>query len=80
MVIAVHELDDASWKRWDAYVEACPEATFFHKAGWKRVIEDSFGQRGHFLFAERDGAIVGVLLTQDHLAGREGGLGCRWPA
>ena len=61
MAVAVRELDDSSWERWEAYVEACPEATFFHKAGWKRVIEQSFGQRGHFLYAERDGAFVGVL-------------------
>ena len=47
--------------RWDAYVNAHPDATFFHRAGWKRVIEDAFGHRTHFLLAERDGEIVGVL-------------------
>ncbi|GAB6054310.1 FemAB family PEP-CTERM system-associated protein [Magnetospira thiophila] len=58
----VLELDAANAGRWDAFVESCPEATFFHKAGWKRVIEDSFRQRGHFLYAEKeDGEIGGVL-------------------
>src|SRR5262249_20782567 len=47
--------------RWDAFVEQCPEATFFHRAGWKRVIERSFGHRTHFIYAERQGRIVGVL-------------------
>ena len=61
MTVAVHELDATNKDRWDTFVETCPEATFFHKAGWKQVIEDSFGQRGHFLYAERDGAVVGVL-------------------
>ena len=47
--------------RWDAYVMAHPDATFFHRAGWKAVIEQAFGHRTHFLFAQRDGEIVGVL-------------------
>ncbi len=47
--------------RWDAYVQAHPDATFFHRAGWQRVIEDAFGHRTHFLLAERGGKIVGVL-------------------
>ena len=23
---------------WDAFVMACPEATFFHRAGWQRLM------------------------------------------
>jgi FemAB-related protein (PEP-CTERM system-associated) len=45
---------------WDAYVAACAQATFFHRAGWKPVIE-SLGHDAHFLFAETDGRIEGVL-------------------
>ena len=48
-------------KKWDAFVEACPQATFFHRAGWKTVIEQAFGHRTHYLLAQRNGAIVGVL-------------------
>jgi len=47
--------------RWDAYVLAHPDATFFHRAGWKRVIEGAFRHRTHFLLAECNGHIVGVL-------------------
>lgn len=47
--------------RWDAFVAACPDATFFHRAGWCPVLETSFGARCHFLMAERAGAIRGVL-------------------
>ncbi|CCQ72965.1 FemAB family XrtA/PEP-CTERM system-associated protein [Magnetospira sp. QH-2] len=57
----VKELDTASAERWDAFVNSCPEATFFHKAGWKRVIENSFGQKSPFLYTEKDGEITGVL-------------------
>jgi FemAB-related protein (PEP-CTERM system-associated) len=46
---------------WDAFVLARPGGTFFHLAGWKRVIERAFGHRTHYLVCERDGAITGVL-------------------
>ena len=23
---------------WDAFVLACPQATFFHRAGWQRLL------------------------------------------
>src|SRR3990172_11888361 len=45
---------------WDAFVVACPQATFFHRAGWKAVIE-SLGHDTHYLYAEVDGRIDGVL-------------------
>jgi FemAB-related protein (PEP-CTERM system-associated) len=53
--------DRAVSARWDAFVLACPQATFFHRSGWLRVIEGVFGHRGFFLYAERDGVIEGVL-------------------
>ena len=59
--VTVRRLEAGDRARWDAYVHAHPDATFFHRAGWKRVIEDAFGHRTHFLLAERGGDIVGVL-------------------
>jgi FemAB-related protein (PEP-CTERM system-associated) len=59
--VQVRELVDAREGEWDAFVFSCEEATFFHRAGWRRVIERSFGHRSHYLYAERDGSIVGVL-------------------
>jgi len=53
--------DRALSARWDAFVLAHPQATFFHRSGWLRVIERVFGHTGLFLYAERDGAIEGVL-------------------
>ncbi|MET0012464.1 MAG: FemAB family XrtA/PEP-CTERM system-associated protein [Sedimenticola sp.] len=47
--------------RWDKFVENCPIATFFHKAGWKTVLERSFGHPTHYLYAEDQGQIKGVL-------------------
>lgn len=47
--------------RWDAFVQACPDATFFHRAGWQRVIEQSFNLKTWFYYCEQDGQIQGVL-------------------
>jgi FemAB-related protein (PEP-CTERM system-associated) len=52
---------DADAVRWDAFVERCPEASFFHRFGWKAVIETVFGHGTAYLLAERDASIVGVL-------------------
>ena len=59
--LKIAELDDARRSEWDEFVERCADATFFHRAGWKRVIERSFGHRPYYLYAERAGAIEGVL-------------------
>ena len=59
--LQVRALDAPSIDRWDAFVEACPQATFFHRAGWKQVIERGLGHAAPFLYAERDGRIEGVL-------------------
>ncbi len=46
---------------WDAFVERSPDATFFHRIGWREIIDDVFRHRTHYLVAERAGEIVGVL-------------------
>ncbi|MGC1817907.1 MAG: FemAB family XrtA/PEP-CTERM system-associated protein [Casimicrobiaceae bacterium] len=47
--------------RWDAFVDACASATFFHRAGWRDLLENVFRHRCHYLIAERGDAICGVL-------------------
>ena len=59
--LVIRELSSEDKPRWDAFVYACAEATFFHRAGWKRIMEEVFGHRTWFLYAERDGKIEGVL-------------------
>lgn len=57
----LRELTERDHSRWDRYVEQTPAATFFHRAGWQRVIEDSFSHKAYYVYAERAGAITGVL-------------------
>lgn len=59
--LRVQELGPADVARWDAFVETCPVATFFHRAGWQTVIERAFGHSTHFLYAEGPDGIEGVL-------------------
>ena len=61
MEMLVKSLEEATIGKWDVFVAEHPAATFFHRAGWKRVIERTFGHDCHFLYAESAGAIIGVL-------------------
>lgn len=59
--LTIEPLADTDTARWDAFVDASPSATFFHRVGWRAVIERSFGHRTHFLTAKRNGEIVGIM-------------------
>jgi len=62
--LAVRQLtlgNAAEAARWDAFVANCASATFFHKAGWQKIISDVFRHKSYFLYAERAGVIEGVL-------------------
>lgn len=61
MAVAIKLLAPGSAPAWDAFVRSRPDGTFFHLAAWRTVIEAAFRHQTHYAFAERDGAIVGVL-------------------
>jgi FemAB-related protein (PEP-CTERM system-associated) len=46
---------------WDAFVLACPGATFFHRVGWERILREVFRHDTHYLLARSEGRITGVL-------------------
>lgn len=48
-------------ERWERFVLACPQSTFFHRIGWLEVLEGVFRHPCHYLLAERRGEITGVL-------------------
>jgi FemAB-related protein (PEP-CTERM system-associated) len=63
-LLTVHRLEvgnSQEARRWDAFVQACPQATFFHQAGWQEIVSGIFRHPTYFLYAERDGVIEGVL-------------------
>ena len=53
--------DARSAALWDGYVMQCPQATFFHRAGWQRILHNVFRHPTHYLYATEDGRITGVL-------------------
>ena len=55
---AGHHGDDAAR---DAFVQGCPDASFFHQSGWRRVIQRVFGHYPRDLVAFRGERCVGVL-------------------
>ncbi|MCC6070632.1 FemAB family XrtA/PEP-CTERM system-associated protein [Massilia sp. GCM10020059] len=57
----LHLMEPKDMARWDAFVANCPEATFFHRAGWQTVIERVYGHKTWFYYVEQNGKIVGVL-------------------
>jgi FemAB-related protein (PEP-CTERM system-associated) len=59
--VTIGSLAPGDENRWDAFVMASPDATFFHLAGWRRVIETAFRHRTYYLMAERDDVVTGVL-------------------
>ena len=63
-IIQVKQLDSGDANavaRWETYAASAPTATFFHRAGWQRVIREVFRHRTYFLYVEHNGAVVGIL-------------------
>ena len=60
-VCNISYLNTSAVERWNSYVENHGEASFFHRAEWKEVLEKSFGHRTFYLMAETDGVISGLL-------------------
>ena len=53
--------DTRQAQAWDDFVLACPQATFFHRAAWQRIMRDEFRHDTYFLYAHEAGRITGVL-------------------
>lgn len=59
--LRIFDCQDQDAARWDAFVEAHAKASFFHRFGWRRILETTLGHKAHYLLAEQDGAVCGVL-------------------
>jgi FemAB-related protein (PEP-CTERM system-associated) len=62
MSLAIERLDDHEGDAgWDVFVDAHPDATLFHRAGWRRVVRAAYGHRSHYLLARDGDDVRGVL-------------------
>lgn len=55
--------------RWDDFVARCPDATFFHRAGWQQVIEEGFNHPTWYMYAA-DGDAIQAILPLAHIKSR----------
>jgi FemAB-related protein (PEP-CTERM system-associated) len=73
MAVDIAQFKPSQHGEWDSYVEAHPQATFFHMSPWRRAVETGFGHRDCSLIAYRDGRLSGVfpmMCVDSALAGR----------
>ena len=59
--VTIRRARDEDASAWDTFVSATPDATFFHRFGWRGIFRDIFRLDPLYLVAERGGAITGVL-------------------
>jgi FemAB-related protein (PEP-CTERM system-associated) len=57
----IKRLTSSLFPKWDAYVKAHQQGSFFHLSGWQTVIKKSFNHACYFLYAEQEGRVCGVL-------------------
>jgi FemAB-related protein (PEP-CTERM system-associated) len=57
----IESISDSEGNAWDEYVFSSPKASFYHQYLWRRVIEEPYGLRTHYLTAKENGRIHGVL-------------------
>ena len=58
---------------WEGYVSSHPQGSNYHQAGWKTVIQKSFGHQTRYLLAVEGGEVVGILplaIMKSRLFGR----------
>jgi CelD/BcsL family acetyltransferase involved in cellulose biosynthesis len=71
----VERLDPAEVPHWDADLQACPGATFFHGAAWARTLKGAYGYAPSY-FTVRDAGGIRALLpmmeVDSWLTGRRG--------
>jgi len=60
-LVSVHLCEDKV-PEWDAFIESHGNSTNYHRYGWRKVIEKSFGHKTYYLIARNPGnEICGVL-------------------
>jgi len=60
--VVIEELRDGQGGLWDAFVDAHPRGSLYHRTVWRQLIADVFGHETRYLSARRPGAqIVGAL-------------------
>lgn len=59
--ITIERFEPGIAPAWDAYVNAHEHGSIYHLSLWKQLVEQQFGHATFYLYAQRNGAVVGVL-------------------
>ncbi|HQX27333.1 MAG TPA: FemAB family PEP-CTERM system-associated protein [Alphaproteobacteria bacterium] len=59
--MSISELDSGHEEAWNDFVQNNPNGTFFHLAGWKKVMEGAFGFKTFYLMGKNGGSVTGIL-------------------
>ena len=64
---------------WNAFVDTCPRASFYHRAEWRGINEQCFGHRTAYIAAVEDGRFVGIFPLVQLKSVLFGNLACSLP-
>lgn len=64
---------------WDAYVATSPQASFYHRYGWRRLNDGTLDHRSFYLAALDGSRIVGIFPFVQVKSRLFGNLGCSMP-
>ena len=78
-MIEIIEAEAAHDAEWNAFVAACPRASFYHRAEWRRVNESCFGHRTAYLAARVGGHLAGVFPIVQLKSVLFGNIACSLP-
>lgn len=60
--LEIRVLGDDQVDAWDSFVEQNRDATFFHRAGWRTVLEKGLGHKAHYLYVvDKSDRIQGIF-------------------
>ena len=61
MTCRIEPIDVAGEAEWDAYVNGSANATLFHQAAWRHIVEGVYGHTGIYLAARKSDRLCGIL-------------------
>jgi len=61
-MLAIRLANDNDRSKWDSFVSRNPDTGPYHWFGWKNAVEETYGHKGYYLIAEKEGGeIAGIL-------------------
>ncbi|MDX1415451.1 MAG: GNAT family N-acetyltransferase [Candidatus Promineifilaceae bacterium] len=59
--LILHQVTDGDAERWDQYVRDSSAGLPLHLSGWRQVMQATYNYKTHYLLAQDQGQIVGVM-------------------